>query len=234
MQDPREPFGCRAGRTVPLSRSAPHPFRRVHLVVAACAFVGLAYLLAACSTAPKIVNTWQDPAYKGPAFKKVMVAGLTEKETSRRVFEDTFCAILREDGVEAVPSYQLLKEHRGYEREVIERVVSEGGFDAIITARVVGVDRETSYSSGYTMAYPSTAYYHDFYGFYNSSWQLYAAPTHAYTYDVVRVETNVYETQKWDLVWTGMTETVDPGEIQHESQKLAQVIMSELKARGLI
>jgi hypothetical protein len=191
-------------------------------------------LLAGCATAPKIVNTWQDPQYQGEPFRNVLVVGLTEKETNRRIFEDTFASILRGQGVKAQASYTLLADHRGYEREVIEQVVADGEFDGIITARVVGMDRETSYTGGYAMAYPSTAYYHDFYGFYHQAWGFYSTPGHVYTYDVVRVETTLYETDDWDLVWTGMTETVDPGKIQNESAKLANVILGELKNRGLI
>ena len=191
--------------------------------------------LTGCSSSPKIVSAWQDPAYKGPTFRKILVVGITERAPVRRTFEDVFAARLREHGIEAVASYNLISGNdKAAARDEIERVVREQGFDAILTTRMVGIDRKTTYTPGYTRVYPGTAYYRDFYGFYSHSWEAYHSPGHVTSYDVVRLETNVYATDPGDLVWTGMTETVDPGKIQKESARLADVIMAELSTRGLL
>jgi hypothetical protein len=194
----------------------------------------LVTLLAGCASGPKLVNTWQDPAYQGGPLRKVVVIGITDNATNRRVFEDTFAGRLQKNGVTAVTSYSVLPKNEKLSREEIEASVAAQGFDAIFTARVVEVDRQTSYSPGYTTVYPSMAYYNDFYGFYNYSWGVYSSPGYAYDYDVVRIECNVYETGEWDLVWTGMTELVDPGNVEKESVKLGDVIIAELRARGLM
>jgi hypothetical protein len=197
-------------------------------------FVLLMAFASGCGGGPKLVNAWQDPEYQGPKFRNVVVVGITEKQTSRRIFEDVFSQRLRERGLNAAASYAELNENRKYEREEIEALIRERGFDAIITARVVGVDRQTSHTGGYATVYPGTAYYGDFYGFYDYSWGVYTSPGHTYSYDVVRIESNVYETSDWDLVWTGQTETVDPGEVEKESIRLADLIIGELETRGLL
>ena len=152
-------------------------------------YIGLALIIAAigtltgCSSSPKIVSAWQDPAYKGPTFRKVLVVGITERAPVRRTFEDVFAARLREHGIDKAAA-----------RDEIERIVREQGFDAILTTRMVGIDRQTTYTPGYTRVYPGTAYYRDFYGFYSHSWEAYHSPGHVTSYDVVRLETNVYAT----------------------------------------
>jgi len=191
-----------------------------------------ALLTAGCSSGFKLVNAWQNPDYQGPRFKNVLVAGITDKETTRRVFEDVFSQRLSDRGVAAVASYSM-RTGADSSREEIEALVTQAGFDAIITARVIGVDRQTQYSGGYSTAYPSMAYHQDFYGFYNYSWGVYSTPSYAYSYDVVRIEVNVYETQEWDLVWTAQTERVDPGEVDKEAVGLADVIFKEMDTRGL-
>jgi hypothetical protein len=209
------------------------PTRRPSRAAIAIAGALCAVVLAGCSSAPKIVNAWHDPEYQGPAFRSVMVLGIAESPTNRRIFEDTFAMRLRDGGVEAVASHTLLPVGEQLDRDEIEAVVAERGIEAILVTRVVQVDRETSYSPGYTTVYPGT-YYNDFYGFYNYSWGVYHSPGYAYNYDVVRLETSVYETSQSKLVWTAQTETVDPKSVEKESVKLADLLMQEMKTRRLL
>jgi hypothetical protein len=203
--------------------------------LAACAAaIPLSVLLAGCAGGPKIVNVWEDPSYDGPRFRNVLIVGIAKSDANARIFEDVFADRLAGAGIAATPAYRVLPRDVKAAKEEIESVVAAKGIDAIFVTRVIDVDRQTSYSSGYTTVYPGTAYYHDFYGFYNYSWGVYASPSYAYSYDVVRLETSVYETQDYDLVWTGMTETVDPKDVAKESVKLADLIMKELKTRGLL
>src|SRR6185436_611763 len=64
-------------------------------------------LLGACATT-KLQEQWRDPDYRAAAGQKVMVVAVTGRDDRRRVFEDTFVSKLREEGVDAVPSYPLL------------------------------------------------------------------------------------------------------------------------------
>ncbi len=202
---------------------------RICLAVALLAVVAMG-----CATGPKVVSAWRDPAYAGPAFKKVGVVGLTPNESTQRIFESAFAMKLREQGVQAVAAYEVNPAHVKMSREEVDQVVKDNGLDAIITARVVDRKQEVQVSAPTTVVAPYPAYYGNYYGFYDYSWGYYNDPGYVYSYEVVSIETNVYETKNFGIVWTGMSETTDPTNVGQESEGLADGIIRELIATGLI
>jgi hypothetical protein len=194
----------------------------------------LAVIAVGCASGPRVVSSWRDPAYAGPAFKKVAVVGLTNNDSTKRVFESVFATKLRAHGIEAVAAYEANPTKEKLPRDEMERIIKENGIDAIITARVVDRKQETQVSAPTTVAAPYPAYYGDYYGFYDYSWGFYHDPGYVYSYEVVSIETNVYETSRYGIVWTGMSETTDPTSVEQESAGLADGIIKELVANGLL
>jgi hypothetical protein len=81
---------------------------------------------------------------------------------------------------------------------------------------------------------PYPAYYGNYYGYYDYSYGFYHEPGYVYSYEIVSIETNVYETKTFNIVWTGLSETTDPSNIEEESSGLAHGIITELINTGLI
>jgi hypothetical protein len=199
----------------------------------ACLLVVAAALVSGCAPATKLTNAWVDPEYAGPPFRKVLVLAISKESGQRRTFEDEFAAQLRAAGVEAVPGYKLLPEDGRVEKDRLAETVRRAGADGAIVTRVVHVDRRTAYSPGYVTVVPSIGYWRDFYGFYGSAWAV-TVPPQAYEYNVVVVETNLWRTADGTLVWSGTTQTTDPGELKREIAGYAEVIIGALRERGLI
>lgn len=200
-----------------------------------CAVVAvLAVALASgCAPATKLTNAWVDPAFAGPPFRNLLVLGISANEGERRTFEDEFAAKLRGAGVKAVPGYTLLPRGGKVPNEVLEGVLKKIGADGAIVARVLAVDRKTAYSPGYVTVIPSVGYARGFYGFYGSAVAVATPPT-PYQYDVVVVETSLWQTRDATLVWSATTQTTDPGELKQEIAGYAEVILGALRERGLI
>jgi hypothetical protein len=198
--------------------------------------LGIALLatLAGCSSAPRLIHAWQAPDYAGPQLENVIVVGVSERASTRRIFENVFAAKLREHGVQATASHAIFPANERIGREEFVRVARERGFDGVILTRVVGVDLKATYTPGYVMVEPATMYPRDFWGYYGRSVRVYESPGHLSTYDVVSVETNLYSLDEPMLVWSGQTETVDPSNLEKESAGLADVVMRELAVRGLV
>ncbi|MCC6608940.1 MAG: hypothetical protein IT515_04590 [Burkholderiales bacterium] len=203
------------------------PYPLAFLLVVAAA------LVTGCAPSTTLTNAWVDPDYAGPPFRKVLVLAISKESGERRTFEDEFSAKLRAAGVEAVPSYKLLPEDGPVAKEKLAETVRRAGADGAIVTRVVLVDRRTAYSPGYVTVVPSIGYWRDFYGFYGSAWAV-TVPPQAYQYDVVVVETNLWRTADGTLVWSGTTQTTDPGELRREIAGYAEVIIGALRERGLI
>ncbi|MBD3220778.1 hypothetical protein GF314_06010 [bacterium] len=208
-----------------------HPRHTAGLALA----LGLLILMTTgCASPPRLVHAWQDPGYAGPRLERILVVGISERASTRRVFESVFSAEFRDRGVAATPSYELFPGPERPDREEFLATVRARGFDGVILSRVVGVDREASVTPGYVVVEPAFAYRRDFWGFYSDSYAVYSSPGYVERYDVVTVETNLYEVAGPSLVWTGQTESVAPTGVEAESAGLARVMMQELVRRGLI
>lgn len=199
----------------------------------AVAILSAALLLPGCAPSTRLTNAWVDPEYAGPPFGKVLVLAISKESGERRTFEDEFAAQLRAAGVEAVPGYRLLPEDGPVAKDRLAETVRGAGADGAIVTRVVNVDRRTAYSPGYVTVVPSIGYRRDFYGYYGSAWAV-TAPPQAYQYEVVVLETNLWTTADGTLVWSGTTQTTDPGELRKEIAGYAEVIIGALRERGLI
>jgi len=200
------------------------------VVLGLAVLVGL--MLPACSTGPKLVNMWYDNGYQGQRLQKFVIVGVTNQEGRRRLFEDTFVATMQKRGIEAVPSYQLIESVGKLDQDQIMQMVEGAGADGVLVTRLVAVDQKASYQSGYTAMTPG--YYSDFYGYYNHAYGAVSTPGYFYEYEVVRLETNLYEVAEWGLLWSGTTETVDFDTIEREVPRLADVIMKSLAKKDLL
>lgn len=191
------------------------------------------WVVSGCAPATKLTNAWVDSSYKGPPFQNVLVLGISKNQGDRRTFEDEFSAKLRSAGVKAVPGYTVLPESGKVATPVLEGILKKMGADGAIVARVLNIDRRTAYSPGYVTVIPSVGYSRGFYGFYGSAVAITTPPT-AYQYDVVVVETSLWQAREATLVWSATTQTTDPGEIRKEIAGYADIIIGALRERGLI
>jgi len=191
------------------------------------------WLVSGCAPATKLTNAWVDASYKGPPFQNLLVLGISKVPSTRRTFEDEFSAKLRAAGVKAVPGYTVLPESGKVETPVLAGILKKMGADGAIVARVLDVDRRTAYSPGYVTVIPSVGYARGFYGFYGSAIAVSTPPT-PYQYEVVVVETSLWQTRDATLVWSATTQTTDPGEIRKEIAGYADIIIGALRERNLI
>lgn len=191
------------------------------------------FLLAAgCATTTELTNAWSDPAYQGPPLKKLLVVGIAKTPADRRTFEDEFSAQLRAGGVETVPSYTVLAEDVKVDKSALEGAVKQVGADGVIITRVVDVERKTQYSPGYVTSVPSAGYPYGMYDYYGTAGIV--TPPTAYSYDVVQVDTSLWETREAKLVWSATTQTTDPDELRKEIPGYAKIIYNALLERGLV
>ena len=57
----------------------------------------------------KLVTSWKNPEYSGPAFHRILVLGMSAKPGVRADFEDALSKLVTRDGVEAVPGNKVDK-----------------------------------------------------------------------------------------------------------------------------
>lgn len=193
-----------------------------------------ALALAACATAPRIVQQWDDPAFVGGGFRRVLVLGVTRDGTVRRVFEDEFSAGLRARGVEAIQGYTLLPEDGRADRARIEQAVRTAKTDAVILTRVLRVERRTE-----VVPMAPMPLHPGFWGGYGAAWggplwPGYVQPPAVYQFDEVYVESQLWDVKTDRMVWSAVTEIFAPSNPRKDSASYSRVILDALAARKLI
>ena len=108
--------------------------------------------LAACSSTGHTVSTFEGPAYKGPAFRNLLVIGIAGSYDSRVMFERELATELRTGGIEATAIYTLVKMDTPIDRPTVEKILGEGDYDAVLVTRAVNTDVGSSVRTGTSTA----------------------------------------------------------------------------------
>ena len=158
-----------------------------------------------------------------------MVA-LFKSETSRHKAEDEMVRYLNGKGV---VSYNYLNDNFNTKsEEAIHEKISVDGFDGAITMRLIDVEQEKSYSYGNNSFY--SPFSQSFGGYYLSNLSFYSNPTYYFTTKIYTVETNVYSIKEKKIIWTGLTETVDPEGVDKMTSEIAKVVYKKMIQEGFI
>lgn len=209
-------------------------FRTLPSVIRTLA-VGGALFVISCGSSTTFIDSWKDPNAKPTTFKKIVVIAVLPDETNRRISEDALCKNIKNPNVECVRSWTIIPQDRVSDLEYAKAQIAAGGFDGAITLRLVGLDEKTTtVTSGYVAGYAVTPYYSTFGGYYNYAWpRVYQSSTTDLT-SLVRVETNIYSVAEQKLLWSGISETVDPTSIREMVEEIASGAIVILRDNDLI
>lgn len=199
----------------------PHPRRRTVLVGLVCSLA-----LVACSSYT-LTNVWREPEFKGPPVRKVMVLGVSSSDTNRRVFEDGFTQALQAAGTTAQPSYPLLPDRGQIPDDKIKASLAQSGAEAVLITRLIRVEREVSVTPAAPMMYGR-----GFYGWYGTAWST--MPASVDTYNVLTIETTLWDMRIEKPLWTGTTQTREVTDIAKATSGLAAVLIERMKKDGVI
>lgn len=197
----------------------------VRRIVSAAFVVGVALAVAGCGST-QMRDTWKAPDFQGGPLKNVLVVGLAKDSVNRRTFEDILVAEIREKKVLATASYTLTVDANPTEAELRD-LVKQKGFDGVFVTRVVGNEVRTSYMPGTTVSAP--VYGAGMYGYYGGWYATAYSPGYMVNEKIVSVETSVWSAQgDGKLIWSGVSETVDPTSVAKASQELSLLVVNTL------
>jgi hypothetical protein len=202
--------------------------RRLVLVLAlACSTLAL----PGCATT-QVERVWEEPGYVG-SFDHLVIFGLSKRPGLRRAFEDAVVQALRAKGGTATPSYLLFSDNVERDRAEIARELAERQIDGILAARLIEVDSRVSGLGGapYMIAGGPPL---GFYGYYHTMYGFMYSPGYMSEYDVVVIESNLYAADTGQLVWSGLSETVDPDDVEEAVKSYGRAMTRTLARADLI
>ena len=191
--------------------------------------VAAALLLGGCA-ATQIINQWSDPSYRAASFKRIMVIGVSKQPSIRRTFEDEFVARLKAAGTDAVPAYEFIPQDGQAEVPRLDQAVKQAGADALITTRLVRVEKQAEYIPGTYGPYPGFG----FYRWYSSAWVGFYEPPRLRFYDIYISETSLHDVRNDRLVWSGIAKTTKLDDIRSEIQGFVEVVITALREKNFL
>jgi hypothetical protein len=177
--------------------------------------------LVACSTV-NVTDQWKDPAFTGPPLSNVLVIGITRSDTMKRVFEDTFSQQLQSAGIKAEAGYTQIPP--GATTLDLDDLMKKTGADAVLTTRVQRVEQKINVT-------PSGPSYGRFSGWYGSAW---ASTPDVTQYEVITLETSLWDLKNQRLIWTVTTQGVRTNNIPEATKNLAATLIPKLKSDGIL
>jgi hypothetical protein len=208
-----------------------------------CAFLSLAFLLitglllSSCAST-KLTSAWAESTYTGGVLKSVLVVGVLKDARNRKIFEDVFAKEFRRYGAEAVSLSTTLPEGEELTADEIMAEAKRLGVENIFVTRLISVEDKDVYHPPTTSTVRSPSYpYNNAYGNFNTYYP------YAYTYEYrpgyttqeqyINLESNIYGING-ELIWSVLSETVDPASIDRAISELSELIMKNLRKNKLI
>ncbi|HSD42612.1 MAG TPA: hypothetical protein VLD36_12175 [Burkholderiales bacterium] len=210
------------------------------LLLRAAAAALAALLIAGCSTLARssLDASWIDPTAKGKKFKKVLILSVAHDEFAQQYFQQDMAAAMRARGMNAVASERFFTHKSPSEQARFMRAVDSSDADAVLLARVIGVDQKTGTVPG-MLTGPGGAPVAEMVGIGNAVAATFAPTMYVrpsdYTLTTVIVETVLYELKGRRAVWSARTNTAnaDQGDLKPAIAQFVSVLVGAMERDGL-
>lgn len=198
----------------------------------------VALLVVTACAGPTVVNTqWTDPQFSAKPIKSIVVVGITQDTTNRRVYEDALVAQLGARGVKALPSYTFAPAPGAVPPEVMQKALTDFGAKGVLMTRVVNVSQSVQVTPGMNTMPPRG--FGGFHSFYGSMWSSsFQSPPTITVRDNVVADTRLFEAKDFAVVWSVSTTTTSAtntsGTTGAMLQQFATLIADRLAKDGMI
>jgi hypothetical protein len=195
--------------------------------------LGIVLLVSSCANT-KISQSWVEPDHK-KEYQNLLIIGIAESEQNRRAYESYFVEDLKTIGINAEASYRLIKSNQKIDRETITKAIDGLGIDGVIVTHLLAVDEETIYrpTMNYSPMYGG-AYYGGLYSYYPHVNTYVTSPGYYTTHETYTIETNLYDVESEELVWSARTRTFAPESTDEVIVDLTKLLIKDMADKDII
>ena len=193
--------------------------------------VSIAIFFSGCSSS-KITHTWKNEKAVIKKYNKILVLGLSSDPDIRyqEKMENHLVGDLTDLGYTATSS---LKEYgpkaflKMPELDAISKL-NNSGFDAVITIVLLDKSRERFYTPNNVFYSPYSMYQYNFGGYYTTMYGRIYSPGY-YSIDTKYFwESNFYDVQSKDLLYSAQTESFDPSSAESLGHEYGKMIVKNM------
>jgi hypothetical protein len=199
--------------------------------------LGTVLLVASCANT-KISQSWVEPD-NNKVYNNLLVIGVAESQQNRRAYESLFVEQLNALGVKAEASYKIIKSDQKIDRATISKAIEGLNIDGVLITHVLAIDEDTvyrpsmQYTTMYGGGYPG-GYYGGLYTYYPHVSTYVTSPGYYTTHQTYTIETNLYDVESEELVWSAHTRTFAPDSVDEVINDLTKLLIQDLQDKNLI
>ncbi len=190
--------------------------------------LALAVLSGGVACATTLETQWKDPSARAEdfTFRRVVTLAQVDDEAVRRRAEDAMAAALaggpraQAGALEAKPAYPLVARSELADADALRAKLERAGFDGAVLMRLVSDEDRVRYVPGRAETFYGVVVRYEP-GYYDVD-------------RILRVETNLYSVEDGRLLWSGVTKTVDPSDLEDLVDGIAKAVRNELEDQGLV
>lgn len=157
--------------------------------------------------------------------QKVVALVVDPREAVRTKAENALAAELAKRGMEGIAAHAIISAEDRNDKEKMKAAVHASGAKVLVATHLVGIEEKQQYVPG---AYDRGV---DFYG---AGWGVTYAPGYYDSYGIFTVETRCYRVADEKLLWSGVSETVDPADVKALVRSLVKEAGKVMAKQGLV
>jgi hypothetical protein len=203
-----------------------------------CFVIGVC--LYGCAPSTEIIGSWKNTQANPENLNSILVTALTSNTQARQTVENDLTRALQLNGYQAIKSMEVLPPTftagKEPDKEVLLDKIDGTGVDAILTVALLNKETENRYVPG-NYGYepiPRFGYYGRFWGYYNTWYPTLYSPGYYTEDEIYFLETNLYNAETEELLWSAQSETYNPGNLSGFSKDFASVVITKMEEDGVI
>ncbi len=190
-------------------------------------------LFTSCS-ANRLLSSWKDTSLDEYRLQNLLVVGVSQDETKRRIYEDTFVTSFKKVNVQAVPSYTVCKEAIKPSEKALREVIDKTGAGAVLITHLVGKNETNYFQPDRRLNLKGSSTFSGLYGYYPLIYHSVYTPGGSTSTTKIILETNLYDVQSEKLLWSARSQSIDPVMTRKYYQELINLFLDELKKNDFI
>lgn len=201
-------------------------------------------LLLGCSPSTKITGSWSSPERNAQGYKSIFIAAVLDNMQARQIVENDFKKKLVKLNINSETSSERIKptfwQSEEIDKEAIMDIVSQNGFDAILTMTLLEKESEERYVPGTVMYNPMIiggwgwGRRGTFGGYWVYHYPMMASPGYVVNDSKYIIEINLYDAKTELLVWSAQSKTLNPDSLEKFSAEFSTVVLERMLEEGII
>lgn len=205
----------------------------------------------ACGGSTKLTVSYIKEDLQPKKYNKLAIVALANSDPNRLVLEEALAAEFKKMGVNGISTFNIFPlagrpdvvAEMNLDAETIENhireTVQKNNIDALMILSLLDskqteryVNTTTDYSGYYYPAYP--AYRYHYYDYYSYAYGATRNTGYYTTQTTYFVETNLYDVESAELIWTGQTKTENISSIEYEAKNFARIIVRDINYKKVL